>query len=187
MDVLQGAMAEDQVHALASRIAQLFGLTIVPETVVMVAAAPILLLPCGANYAREGAPVQLRSLDVFLSRSPWEALPIAAPDAMACAVPQDEMNVGGTPEVVSDGETGGPRSTERCGRPRRANTPPPRRRGLRTRMSEASRDRHRHSSRWSACWMTQPEWSTELPSEGEDTCQPASPPLIAQSPRKSLA
>lgn len=57
MDVLQGAMGEAQIHGLASRIARLFALTIVPGTVVMVAGAPILSLPFGANYAREGAPV----------------------------------------------------------------------------------------------------------------------------------
>ncbi len=138
-------------------------------------------------FDRRPSVRQLRSLDVFLSRSPCEALPIAAPEAMACAVPQVEMNVGGTPEVVSDGETGV------LGLPNAAV-------GLAERILRLLGDaafelgcqRSRAtaiaiSSRWNACWTTQPEWSSELSSEGADRCHPASPPLIAQSLRKSLA
>ena len=49
---------------------------------------------------------QLRSLDVFVLPSPWEAFPIGPLEAMACGVPQVATDVGGVPEAVSDGETG---------------------------------------------------------------------------------
>jgi O-antigen/teichoic acid export membrane protein len=55
--VVEGALAEDRIRALAARIARLFGLIVVPGTVVLVAAAPLILLPFGADYASEGTPV----------------------------------------------------------------------------------------------------------------------------------
>jgi O-antigen/teichoic acid export membrane protein len=55
--VVEGALAENHIRALAARIARLFVLTVVPGTVVMVAAAPLLLLPFGTDYSREAAPV----------------------------------------------------------------------------------------------------------------------------------
>jgi O-antigen/teichoic acid export membrane protein len=55
--VVEGALAEDRIRALSARIARLFAWTMVPGTVVMVAAAPLILLPFGGDYAREGAPV----------------------------------------------------------------------------------------------------------------------------------
>lgn len=61
--VVEGARAEDRIRALAARIARLYALLVVPGTVVMVAAAPLILLPFGGDYAREGAPV-LRILAV---------------------------------------------------------------------------------------------------------------------------
>lgn len=47
----------------------------------------------------------LRALDVFVLPSAWEAMPIAALEALACGVPQVATAVAGTPEAVSR-ETG---------------------------------------------------------------------------------
>jgi O-antigen/teichoic acid export membrane protein len=55
--VVEGALAEDQIRALARRIARLFVLTVVPGTALLIAAAPIILLPFGPDYADEGTPV----------------------------------------------------------------------------------------------------------------------------------
>jgi glycosyltransferase involved in cell wall biosynthesis len=89
---------------------------------------------------------QLRSLDVFVHSSPgYEAFGIALAEAMACGVPQVTTAVGGAAEVVRDGETG-----VFC----RPNDPVDLARGtvqllsdadLRSRMSEASRERYRRS------------------------------------------
>ena len=49
---------------------------------------------------------QLRSLDVFVLSSGWEAFPISVLEAMACGVPQVATDVGGTAEAILDGETG---------------------------------------------------------------------------------
>jgi glycosyltransferase involved in cell wall biosynthesis len=49
---------------------------------------------------------QLRSLDVFVLPSRYEAFGIALAEAMACGVPQVTTGVGGTAEVVRNGETG---------------------------------------------------------------------------------
>jgi peptidoglycan/xylan/chitin deacetylase (PgdA/CDA1 family)/O-antigen/teichoic acid export membrane protein len=55
--VVEGALAEHRIRALAARMARRFGLPIVIGAVVMVAAAPLILLPFGADYVREGTPV----------------------------------------------------------------------------------------------------------------------------------
>jgi glycosyltransferase involved in cell wall biosynthesis len=86
---------------------------------------------------------QLRSLDVFVLPSPWEAFPIASLEAMACGVPQVATNVGGIPEAVRDGTTGllcPPNDPYRLADQivRLVSDP-----GLRARMSHASRERHR--------------------------------------------
>jgi glycosyltransferase involved in cell wall biosynthesis len=49
---------------------------------------------------------QLRSIDVFVLPSRYEPFGIALAEAMACGVPQVTTGVGGTAEVVRDGETG---------------------------------------------------------------------------------
>ena len=49
---------------------------------------------------------QLRSIDVFVLPSSWEAFPISILEAMACGVPQVATDVGGTSEALVDGETG---------------------------------------------------------------------------------
>lgn len=48
----------------------------------------------------------LRSLDVFVLPSRWEAFPISVLEALACGVPQVATDVGGTAEAVVEGETG---------------------------------------------------------------------------------
>jgi O-antigen/teichoic acid export membrane protein len=55
--VVEGALAEHRIQALAARIVRRFGLLVVAGTVVMVAAAPLILLPFGADYVRESSPV----------------------------------------------------------------------------------------------------------------------------------
>jgi glycosyltransferase involved in cell wall biosynthesis len=51
-------------------------------------------------------PSRLKEARVFVLSSHEEGLPNAAIEAMACALPVVATNVGGTPEVVADGETG---------------------------------------------------------------------------------
>jgi glycosyltransferase involved in cell wall biosynthesis len=94
------------------------------------------------DYRRPSAR-QLRSLDVFVLPSLWEAFPIGPLEAMACGVPQVATNVGGTAEAVSHGETGllcppndSAALAERIVRLLRDPD-------LRNRMSDASRARHR--------------------------------------------
>ncbi len=55
--VVEGAMAEDRIQALATRIVRRFGLLVVTGTAVMVAAAPLILLPFGGDYVRESTPL----------------------------------------------------------------------------------------------------------------------------------
>jgi glycosyltransferase involved in cell wall biosynthesis len=86
---------------------------------------------------------QLRSLDVFVLPSAWEAFPISVLEALACGVPQVATDVGGTSEAVGEGETGllcppndpaalADRIVELLRDP-----------GRRERMAAASRQRHR--------------------------------------------
>jgi O-antigen/teichoic acid export membrane protein len=55
--VVEGALAEDRIRTLAARIAWLYAAIVVPGTVVLVATAPLILLPFGPDYAEAGAPV----------------------------------------------------------------------------------------------------------------------------------
>ena len=55
---------------------------------------------------RTDIPEILRALDVFVLPSLWEGLPLALLEAMASSLPVIATNVGGTPEVVIDQETG---------------------------------------------------------------------------------
>jgi glycosyltransferase involved in cell wall biosynthesis len=86
---------------------------------------------------------QLRSLDVFVLPSPWEAFPIASLEALACGVPQVATNVGGIPEAVREGTTGllcppgDPDRLAQCVVRLLSDS------DLRARMSRASRERHR--------------------------------------------
>jgi glycosyltransferase involved in cell wall biosynthesis len=87
---------------------------------------------------------QCRSLDVFVHPSArYEAFGIALAEAMACGVPQVATDVGGTSEVVLDGETGllcpPNHPTGLAERIVRLLREP----DLRARMADASRERHR--------------------------------------------
>jgi O-antigen/teichoic acid export membrane protein len=53
--VVEGALAEDRIRAMAAKIARRFTLIVVPGTTVMIAAAPLILLPFGADYAQESS------------------------------------------------------------------------------------------------------------------------------------
>ncbi|MBU2102934.1 MAG: glycosyltransferase, partial [Candidatus Omnitrophica bacterium] len=55
---------------------------------------------------RQDIPEVLKSLDILVLPSLREGLPIVALEAMASGVPVVATNVGGTPEVVIDNETG---------------------------------------------------------------------------------
>jgi O-antigen/teichoic acid export membrane protein len=55
--VVEGALAEDRLRAMAGRMARRFALTVVPGTAVMIAAAPVILLPFGEDYVRESSSV----------------------------------------------------------------------------------------------------------------------------------
>lgn len=55
---------------------------------------------------RVDLPEILRGADVFLLLSETESFGLAALEAMACGVPVVASNVGGLPEVITDGETG---------------------------------------------------------------------------------
>jgi O-antigen/teichoic acid export membrane protein len=55
--VVEGALAEDRIRVLAARIARRFALILVPATVLMIAAAPLILLPFGEDYVRESSSV----------------------------------------------------------------------------------------------------------------------------------
>jgi len=55
--VAEGALAEDQVRAMAGRIARRVALILIPGTVFMIVAAPLILLPFGDDYVRESSSV----------------------------------------------------------------------------------------------------------------------------------
>jgi O-antigen/teichoic acid export membrane protein len=55
--VAEGALAEDQVRVMAGRIARRIALILIPGTVFMIVAAPLILLPFGENYVRESTSV----------------------------------------------------------------------------------------------------------------------------------
>jgi O-antigen/teichoic acid export membrane protein len=55
--VVEGALAENRIRELSATLARRFALLVVPGAVVLVAAAPLILLPFGADYVREGGPV----------------------------------------------------------------------------------------------------------------------------------
>jgi O-antigen/teichoic acid export membrane protein len=58
--VAEGALAEDRIRALAERVARRFGVILVAGTALMIAAAPLILLPFGADYVRESSsPLRL--------------------------------------------------------------------------------------------------------------------------------
>jgi O-antigen/teichoic acid export membrane protein len=55
--VVEGAMAEDRIRAMAERITRRFALIVIPGTIAMIAAAPLILLPFGQDYVRERSSV----------------------------------------------------------------------------------------------------------------------------------
>jgi O-antigen/teichoic acid export membrane protein len=55
--VVEGAMAEDRIRAMAERIARRLALIVIPGTTLMIAAAPLILLPFGQDYVRESSTV----------------------------------------------------------------------------------------------------------------------------------
>jgi O-antigen/teichoic acid export membrane protein len=55
--VVEGALAEDRIQALAAKIARRFGPVLAAGTIVIVGAAPLILLPFGGDYVRESTPV----------------------------------------------------------------------------------------------------------------------------------
>jgi O-antigen/teichoic acid export membrane protein len=55
--LVEGALAEDRIRALAERVVRRFTLILVPGTALMVAAAPLILVPFGDDYVRESTPV----------------------------------------------------------------------------------------------------------------------------------
>jgi O-antigen/teichoic acid export membrane protein len=55
--VAEGALAEDRIRAMAERLARRFALILTAGMVVMIAAAPLILLPFGEDYVRESSSV----------------------------------------------------------------------------------------------------------------------------------
>jgi O-antigen/teichoic acid export membrane protein len=55
--VVEGALAERRIRELATKLVRRFALFLVPGTALLVAAAPLLLVPFGADYVRESSSV----------------------------------------------------------------------------------------------------------------------------------
>ena len=55
--VAEGALAEDRIRAMADRLARRFALILTAGMVVMIAAAPLILLPFGEDYVGESSSV----------------------------------------------------------------------------------------------------------------------------------
>jgi O-antigen/teichoic acid export membrane protein len=55
--VVEGALAEHRIRALAERVVRRFTLILVPGVALMIAAAPLILLPFGDDYVGESTPV----------------------------------------------------------------------------------------------------------------------------------
>lgn len=55
--VVEGAMAEDRIRVLAAKLARHLVVVLVPGTVVIIAAAPLIMLPFGADYVHESTSV----------------------------------------------------------------------------------------------------------------------------------
>jgi O-antigen/teichoic acid export membrane protein len=55
--VAEGALAEDQIRALSRKVVRRFVRFLVPGTLLVVSAAPLILIPFGEDYVREGTPV----------------------------------------------------------------------------------------------------------------------------------
>jgi O-antigen/teichoic acid export membrane protein len=55
--VVEGARAEAGLHTLAQRLVRRFAVILIPGVVTMVAAAPLILVPFGADYVHGGTPV----------------------------------------------------------------------------------------------------------------------------------
>jgi O-antigen/teichoic acid export membrane protein len=55
--VVEGAMAEDRIQALTAKLTRRLVFVLVPGTAVIVAAAPLIMLPFGEDYVRESTSV----------------------------------------------------------------------------------------------------------------------------------
>ena len=55
--VAEGALAEDQVREMAGRIARRIALILIPGLTFMIVAAPLILLPFGADYVGQSSSV----------------------------------------------------------------------------------------------------------------------------------
>jgi O-antigen/teichoic acid export membrane protein len=55
--VAEGALAEDRIRAMAEKLARRFAVVLAAGTVMLIAAAPLILLPFGEDYVRESTSV----------------------------------------------------------------------------------------------------------------------------------
>jgi len=58
------------------------------------------------DIQREKLPEYFNSLDIYVQSSMTESMPISIKEAMACGLPIISTDVGGIPELISEGETG---------------------------------------------------------------------------------